>query len=1342
MGPPSPSTRQVPRRDALGAPVSRFSQEYDKVRVIGNGSYGSAVLCARRRDDALLVVKILKTRQGNRERAQNEIRILKQLHHPNIVQYFDHWQDGERLFISMEYAEDGDLRAAVTQQRRRGRPFPERLVVSWMLQLASALYYIHSMRVLHRDIKSNNIFLAERGRVIKVGDFGISKQLDASTDFARTVIGTPYYLSPEIVDGKKYNSKSDVWSVGVLLHEIMTFEYPFQAATQQELFALIRGGRRPRASSRGYSAGLLDLLDSLLDCDRRRRPSARQLLRAPVLRADADRGRLLPAGPCAQAPAPAAQAAPPPQADAASARSARQAAGPLRSPLPPPRTPPPSQKQQQHNQVTEYNPANYSAGQAVAAAAVASVRGRGLVSCPHCGDVLPAADARSHRCADAAEHLPPSALHAPRTPRGAPPGSGGAAARPGCRTPPRARGNPRPPAKQAQAPAGGRPRRRPAGTPAAPSPSPYAPGKRVRDPPPAGTPQRGRPSPALGAGARRPAAGGREPQRSPAPSPRVPPAKSPQSNTAAAAAAARSAASAAAPGIAAVAAVCCRAQGKDRVDDEGGGRDSARRKCSPATARSPPGVPPPRRQRFATPEPAVAPPAELVPGRQKGCGTGGSGGQSARSQATDCQLYDARSTALPRSASGSTSPLTPANGASPRALAAPAPAVLRPAGDGPALSSGTAAGVGGAFPRHPALCAPQEGCSPKLSPRRRCAGGGGAARSLYAAMQAAQPPDQPPLVTPTARSAVPQSATQCSSEAAAPPRVLRGGAAWWSPLAPPQKEAAPAAPAPAAAQVPPVLLRPAGGGSVRSTSRSLWEQPRRSEAREALRARIRDHALIAGSGGGATPRPLAAGAAAALGEMAAIAAEQQQRPQRARSGPPHRSPPLADAPLSVAGPFLSPLRAAGPCSPPRRGPPPLGWGPLGGGGGEGSRSAPSPPRSPLSISVDVDISGCTAGSTLSSLSFSELPPSSGTRALRAAAAPRPLPFAGGQGDRCRAVSPVSAVLPGEQWARQAAVPPLLRRPCEQLPALPPAARRAPPRLPAGRALAAALCAMLRRGLAPDAAAHVMRMASAAAPPPEGPPGRLHADPLALACRTPPHRRPQWERSPALASLHSSDVSADSLLTPAPQAGTASPPAGTGSSAARRRRSAPPAHRSPASDDRDPTTPVCTDVARSLAETLREVDSVGSEEDEDFEDCMPQMLDMLAAGTGRPQRRRQTRGEGGSGGFEGFRTLGGSDWVSGHIEGITGDDTPCTQAEGLGKALEDVLGLPLFLRVYRMLSAEGVGCSRRRRGRVVLQRARKELGPERAHLLHLIVQLIHFSDSFNREQQQQDVVQCP
>jgi NIMA (never in mitosis gene a)-related kinase len=136
----------------------------------------------------------------------------------------------DTLAIVMEYCSGGDMGEIIRRKKlshghghsgssgsgagaAQQPPFREEDILDWFIQLALALKYIHSHHILHRDLKAQNIFLTKEGR-IKLGDFGISKVLNSEADFARTVIGTPYYLSPEICEGKTYGARSDVWSSG------------------------------------------------------------------------------------------------------------------------------------------------------------------------------------------------------------------------------------------------------------------------------------------------------------------------------------------------------------------------------------------------------------------------------------------------------------------------------------------------------------------------------------------------------------------------------------------------------------------------------------------------------------------------------------------------------------------------------------------------------------------------------------------------------------------------------------------------------------------------------------------------------------------------------------------------------------------------------------------------------------------------------------------------------------------------------------------------------------------------------------------------------------------------
>lgn len=142
--------------------------------------------------------------------AEREVRVLMTLHHPNVVRYYQHFFRHGCLNIVLEYADNGDLAQHIAHAKKRGKRFKEDLVLYWFAQIACALHYVHSQNILHRDLKTQNIFLTSEN-IIKLGDFGIAKVLHSTDDMASTVIGTPYYMSPELCEDLPYNHKVGVW---------------------------------------------------------------------------------------------------------------------------------------------------------------------------------------------------------------------------------------------------------------------------------------------------------------------------------------------------------------------------------------------------------------------------------------------------------------------------------------------------------------------------------------------------------------------------------------------------------------------------------------------------------------------------------------------------------------------------------------------------------------------------------------------------------------------------------------------------------------------------------------------------------------------------------------------------------------------------------------------------------------------------------------------------------------------------------------------------------------------------------------------------------------------------
>lgn len=266
-------------------------EDYTKLRKLGQGSFGSIYLVQDKRNRKPFVMKevdLSTMNEQGRQEALKEVKFLAQLNHPNIISYQEFFEKdiqagrGKRkrvLYIIMEYADGGDLSARIKKQRG---PFPESQVVDWLTQICLCLKHMHDRKILHRDIKSENVFLM-KDSVVKLGDFGISKNLASTFALAHTRIGTPYYLSPEICLNKPYDSKNDMWALGVVMYEAMTLKHPFDADSMEKLLdKIVRG--RPAPLPRSYSPQLRDVVEWLLKKDPRKRPSVHELLRQPFIK--------------------------------------------------------------------------------------------------------------------------------------------------------------------------------------------------------------------------------------------------------------------------------------------------------------------------------------------------------------------------------------------------------------------------------------------------------------------------------------------------------------------------------------------------------------------------------------------------------------------------------------------------------------------------------------------------------------------------------------------------------------------------------------------------------------------------------------------------------------------------------------------------------------------------------------------------------------------------------------------------------------------------------------------------------------------------------------------------
>ena len=259
---------------------------YKVIDFLGEGSFGKAYLAECNTDNNKYVIKQITLEGMSDEEKRdtfNEAIILKKLDHPNIIKFkevFLQRKPKPALNIVTEFADGGDLNQKI--EKRKKLPFSEAQILDYITQICLALQHIHKKKIIHRKLKSGNIFLMKSG-IVKLGDFGIAKGLQSTWEKARTFVGTPYFLSPEIISNKPYDAKSDIWALGVLLYELMTFKMPFNAVSLPLLSIKInRGVYKPPPST--YSHEIRDLLKKCLTVDPEKRPSIDEILKLSLIK--------------------------------------------------------------------------------------------------------------------------------------------------------------------------------------------------------------------------------------------------------------------------------------------------------------------------------------------------------------------------------------------------------------------------------------------------------------------------------------------------------------------------------------------------------------------------------------------------------------------------------------------------------------------------------------------------------------------------------------------------------------------------------------------------------------------------------------------------------------------------------------------------------------------------------------------------------------------------------------------------------------------------------------------------------------------------------------------------
>ncbi|GHP03432.1 hypothetical protein PPROV_000218700 [Pycnococcus provasolii] len=276
--------------------------KYDVCRKIGVGSYGSVFQVKVKptkvnllknnnsQDSTFCLKKIRLDNVSAKERAaaHQEVKLLASLNHPFVLKYCESFQYHQFLCIVTEFCEAGDLYNWLKKQRTYVK---EEVIIDMFSQIVLAVKYVHDKKVLHRDLKTQNVFLHRDG-TIKLGDFGIARVLRFPSEMARTVIGTPYYMSPEIMESRPYEFKSDLWALGCVLYEMASLKHAFDAQDMNGLVVkILRGKALPTPNH--YSAELKALITKLLLKNPKNRAQIDDILQCSALEASINKHRAL-----------------------------------------------------------------------------------------------------------------------------------------------------------------------------------------------------------------------------------------------------------------------------------------------------------------------------------------------------------------------------------------------------------------------------------------------------------------------------------------------------------------------------------------------------------------------------------------------------------------------------------------------------------------------------------------------------------------------------------------------------------------------------------------------------------------------------------------------------------------------------------------------------------------------------------------------------------------------------------------------------------------------------------------------------------------------------------------